>query len=142
MYSADRHASLQNADPVQLQLRGVLTARPLGAFRGIESVRLEADELLAAGESLVLRALPDRGNLTLQATITDVGTGRSAIEPVLMRRDADDVHHAEVPPLPPGDYRIAVAGVGDSATLADPVHGLVCVLDDKPPDVDPLDVLQ
>src|SRR5262245_20517012 len=35
MYSADRHASLQNADPVQLQLRGILTSRPLGAFRGI-----------------------------------------------------------------------------------------------------------
>jgi pimeloyl-ACP methyl ester carboxylesterase len=140
MYSADRHASLQNAEPVQLQLRGVLTARPLGAFRGIESVRLEADELIAAGESLVLRALPDRVNLTLQATVTDIATRRSAIEPVLMRRDADDVHHAEVPPLPPGDYRIAVEGTGDSAALADPVHGLVCVLDDEPPEIDPLDL--
>jgi hypothetical protein len=43
--------------------------------------------------------------------------------------------------LPPGDYRIAVEGAGDSAALADPVHGLVCVLDDEPPDVDPLDAL-
>jgi pimeloyl-ACP methyl ester carboxylesterase len=141
MYSADRHASLQNADPVQLQLRGILTARPLGAFRGVESVRLEADELLAAGETLVLRALPDRANLVLQATITDVATGRTAIAPVPMQRDADEVHSAEVAPLPPGDYRITVEGVGDSAALADPVHGLVCVLHDEPPDVDPLDGL-
>jgi pimeloyl-ACP methyl ester carboxylesterase len=141
MYSADRHASLQNADPVQLQLRGILTARPLGAFRGVESVRLEADELLAAGESLVLRALPDRANLVLQATITDVATGRAAIAPVPLHRDADEVHAAEVAPLPPGDYRITVEGVGDSAALADPVHGLVCVLQDEPPDVDPLDGL-
>ncbi len=139
MYSADRHASLQNADPVQLQLRGVLTARPLGAFRGVESVRLEADELLAVGESLVLRALPDRVNLILRATIVDVATGRPAIEPVVMLRDADDVHHAEVPPLPAGDYRVTIEGLGDSAALADPVHGLVCVLDDDPPGFDPLD---
>jgi hypothetical protein len=142
MYSGDRHASLQNADPVQLQLRGVLTARPLGAFRAVESVRLEADELLAVGESLVLRALPDRANLILQATIIDVASGRPAIEPVVMLRDADDVHHAEVPPLPAGDYRITVEGLGDSAALADPVHGLVCVLDDDPPGVDPLDELE
>jgi hypothetical protein len=142
MYSGDRHASLQNADPVQLQLRGVLTARPLGAFRAVESVRLEADELLTVGESLVLRALPDRANLILQATIIDVATGRPAIEPVVMLRDADDVHHAEVPPLPAGDYRITVDGLGDSAALADPVHGLVCVLDDDPPGVDPLDELE
>jgi hypothetical protein len=142
MYSGDRHASLQNADPVQLQLRGVLTARPLGAFRAVESVRLEADELLTVGESLFLRALPDRANLILRATIIDVATGRPAIEPVVMLRDADDVHHAEVPPLPAGDYRITVDGLGDSAALADPVHGLVCVLDDDPPGVDPLDELE
>ena len=142
MYSADRHASLQNADPVQLQLRGILTSRPLAAFRGIESIRLEADELVAVGETIILRALPDRANLILQATLTDVATGRPALAPLLMHRDADDVHHAEVPPLPPGDYRVAVEGAGDSAALADPVHGLVCVLDDEPPDIEPLDELQ
>jgi pimeloyl-ACP methyl ester carboxylesterase len=136
MYSADRHGSLQNNDPVQTQLRGILTARPLTGFRAIQGVRLEADELLAVGESLIVRALPDRGNLTLQASVTDLATGRLATEPVTMRRDADEVHHAEVPPLPPGDYRLLVQGVGDSAALADPVHGLVCVLDDSEPDLD------
>ncbi len=137
MYSSDRHSSLQNADPVQVQLQGILTARPLTGFRAVQSVRLEADELLAAGESLVLQALPERANLILQASVTDLATGAPAIAPVTMRRDADEVHHAEVPPLPPGDYRVRVEGVGDSARLADPVHGLVCVLDDVVPDVDP-----
>jgi pimeloyl-ACP methyl ester carboxylesterase len=137
MYSADRHSSLQNADPVQVQLHGILTSRPLAGFRAVQSVRLEADELLAAGESLILRALPERANLTLQASVTDLATGGPAVPPVTMRRDRDDVHHAEVPPLPPGDYRVLVEGVGDSAGLADPVHGLVCVFDDVVPDVDP-----
>jgi pimeloyl-ACP methyl ester carboxylesterase len=141
MYSSDRHASLQNADPVRVQLHGILTARPLTGFRGVEPVRLEADELIAAGESLVLRALPDRANLTLQASVIDLATGRPALEPMTMRRDGDDVHHAEVPPLPPGDYRVLVEGRGDSAALADPVHGLVCVVNDAPPDVDPAELL-
>jgi pimeloyl-ACP methyl ester carboxylesterase len=137
MYSSDRHSSLQNADPVQVQLQGILTSRPLTGFRAVQSVRLEADELLAAGESLVLRALPERANLTLQASITDLASGGPAVPPVTMRRDGDEVHHAEVAPLPPGDYRVRVEGVGDSAGLADPVHGLVCVLDDVGPDIDP-----
>ncbi len=137
MYAADRHSSLQNADAVQVQLQGILTAKPLTGFRAVQSVRLEADELLATGESLVLRALPERANLTLQASVTDLATGAPATPPIAMRRDSDDVHHAEVPPLPPGDYRVLVEGVGDSAGLADPVHGLVCVFNDVVPDVDP-----
>jgi pimeloyl-ACP methyl ester carboxylesterase len=139
MYSADRHASLQNADAVQTQLRGILTARPLTDFRAVQSVRLEAEELLAAGESLAIRALPDRGNLTLQASLTDLATGLPATAPITMRRDSDDVHWAEFAPPPPGDYRLHVEAVGDSVGLADPVHGLVCVLDDVAPDVDPAD---
>jgi hypothetical protein len=100
---------------------------------------LEADELLAAGESLVLRALPERANLTLQASVTDLATGALATPPIAMRRDGDEVHHAEVPPLTPGDYRVSVEGIGDSVGLADPVHGLVCVFEDVIPDVDPVE---
>ena len=54
-----------------------------------------------------------------------------------MRRDSDEIHWAEFAPLPPGDYRLLVEGVGESVGLADPVHGLVCVVDDAVPDVDP-----
>jgi pimeloyl-ACP methyl ester carboxylesterase len=139
MYSSDRHGSLQNTDPVQTQLRGILTARPLTGFRAVQSVRLEADELLAAGESLAIRALPDRGNLTLQASVTDLATGLPATAPITMRRDHDEIHWAEFAPLPPGDYRLLVEAVGDSLGLADPVHGLVCVVDEAVPDVDPVD---
>lgn len=130
MYSADRHASLQNADPVQTQLVGILSARPLGAFRSVQGVRLEAPELLAVGEPLDVRALPDRASLTLVATVTDLATERPAMPPVELHRDSDEVHSAALPPLPPGDYRVAVQGAGSSAGLVDPVHGLVCVVED------------
>jgi hypothetical protein len=136
MYSSEKHGSLQLAEAVQTQLRGILTARPLTGFRAVHGVRVEADDVLATGEPLAVRALPDAAGLTLQATLTDVGSGRVAGSLVL-RRDSDDVHTGELPPVPAGDYRLVVQGVGDSAGLADPVHSLVCVVDDAPPDDDP-----
>ena len=81
-----------------------------------------------------MRGLPDVGGLTLALAVTDLATGRTVGEPVAMRRDADDVHHAELAPLPPGDYRLEVAAVGDSEGLVDDVHGLVCVVSDSEPD--------
>ncbi len=138
MYSSEQHGSLQTAEAVQTQLLGILTARARPGFRAAQGIRLEADEVLAAGEGLVVRALPDAANLTLEASVVDVATGQPARPPVTMRRDGDDVHHAEVPPLPAGDYRLRVEPVGDSAGLVDPVHGLVCVLDDRVPDDDPV----
>ena len=81
MYSGDRHASLQNAEPVQTQLLGVLTCNEREGFRAVQGVRLDADELLAPGEPLVIRAVPDRANLTLLATVTDLATGRLVGDP-------------------------------------------------------------
>jgi pimeloyl-ACP methyl ester carboxylesterase len=130
MYSGDRHASLQNADPVQTQLLGILTARPLQGFKEVRGLRLEADEILAADEPLDVRVLPDRGNLDLAATVVSLATGHDVGEPRPLRRDADDVHHLTVEPLPPGDYRLTVRGAGTSAELIDPVHGLFCVVGD------------
>ena len=52
MYSSEKHGSLQLAEAVQTQLRGILTARPLSGFRAVQGVRVEADDLLATGESL------------------------------------------------------------------------------------------
>jgi hypothetical protein len=132
MYSSEKHGSLQTAEPVQTQLRGILTARPLGAFRAVQGVRVEADELLAVGESLIVRAFPDAAGLTLRATVVDVATGRPA-GAIALARDADEVHIGELPPLPAGDYRLRVEGIDASAGLADPVHSLVCVVDDNEP---------
>jgi pimeloyl-ACP methyl ester carboxylesterase len=135
MYSSEKHGSLQLAEAVQTQLRGILTARPLTGFRAVQGVRVEADDVLATGESLLVRALPDAAGLTLRATVTDVATGR-VVGSMPLSRDADEVHTAEIPPLPPGDYRLRVEGTDGSAGLADPVHSLVCVVDDAEPDVD------
>ncbi len=137
MYSSDKHGELQTAEAVQTQLRGILTARPLTQFRAVQGVRVEADELLAVGESLPVRALPDTAGLTLQVSVTDVASG-GVVERQILRRDADDVHTGELRPLPPGDYRLRVEGIDESAPLADPVHSLVCVVEDAEPGDDPV----
>ena len=82
------------------------------AFRAVQGVRVEADELLATGESLPVRALPDAAGLTLRATVTDVATGRVAGS-IVLRRDGDDVHTGELPPLP-----AATTGCGSRASAA------------------------
>jgi hypothetical protein len=134
MYAGDRHGSLQNADAVQKQLLGILTRANIPKVRAMSGLRLELDEILADDEPLVAKVLPDAANLELVATLVDLGRGRPVAEGVALRRDADEVHHLELPPLAPGDYRIRVEGAGTSAGMADPVHGLVSVVGDEPDD--------
>ncbi len=121
-------ASLQTAEAVQTQLLGILTAVRGPGSAAVQGVRLEADELLstrrAAGRAGAARSgQPDAAGRRARTS----PPARSSVRRSSMRRDADEVHHAEIAPLPAGDYRLRVEGVGDSAGLADPVHGLVCV---------------
>lgn len=137
MYSSDKHGSLQNDAAVRTQLIGILTERSTAAFRGEEEydkskgIPVDLPELISVGEPIDLRAGPGRAGLTLGVDVVDLATGQSVYEtPILLARDGDGFHTGVVPPLPSGDYRVLVAGVGDSASLADPVHSLLCVFDD------------
>src|SRR5215216_1719058 len=136
MYSSEVHGSLQIAEAVHTQLLGILTARRPVGFRGGRGIALEAAELLAVDEPLAVQALPDAAGLTLRASAVDLATGRPAAS-VVLARDADEVHTGELPPLPAGDYRVRVEGIDLSAPLADPVHSLLCVVDDAPPADEP-----
>lgn len=137
MYSSDKHGSLQNDDAVRTQLQGILTAQSASAFKGNEQfdrskgIPVDLPELLDVGEPLDVQAGPGRAGLTLGVDVIDLATGRSVHEaPILLHPDADGFHRGVVPPLPSGDYRVRVAGVGESAAMADPVHSLLCVFDD------------
>lgn len=134
MYSNDRHASLQNAEAVQTQLLGILTKPDFAAFRAVQPLQLLLDEVYEVGEPIALQALPSSGNLELVASIVELGTGRPVVERQVLRRDADEVHHLELAPLPPGDYRVTVEGGAGSEGLADPVHGIVVVVPEDEPD--------
>lgn len=137
MYSADRHASLQNADPVRTQLFGILTQPvvPVPGSRAFDSIDLLADEVLSLDEPLTVRAVPSVfDELDLVLSVDEIATGRRIVQDTPMRRDADDIHQIELAPLPLGDHRVEVRGVGESAGRVDPVHGLVCVVGDDDQD--------
>ena len=127
MYSADRHASLQNADPVRTQLLGILTNQPRAGFKAVAGARLEMDEIFGAAEPVTGTVLPDLANLELVAVVDDLRSGARS-DPRPLRRDGDDVHHLHLGELAPGDYRVRVEGSGTSAGLIDPVHGLLSVV--------------
>ena len=132
MYSSEAHGSLQVAEAVQTQLLGILTARPLDGFRGGAGRRASRPTSCSPSASRSPCApCPTPPGSTLRASLVDLATGRPAGD-VVLARDADEVHTGELPPLPPGDYRLRVEGVGVSAPLVDPVHALLCVVDDAP----------
>lgn len=134
MFSSDRHGSLQNADPVQTQLLGILTQKPLTGFKGAGGLRLVLDDIFATGEEVAGSVAPDVARLDLVATLTDLGAGRPVGPPRPLSRDADDIHHLSFGALPPGDYRIRVEAVGSGTGLVDPVHGLLSVAAAAEPD--------
>jgi pimeloyl-ACP methyl ester carboxylesterase len=127
MFATDRHGSLQNADPVHAQLLGILTQQPLGGFKGGSGLRLQLDEGFEMDEDIHGQVLASVPNVDLAARVVNLESGQVVRDAHALRRDADDIHHLELPSLPAGDYRIEVTGLGDSAGVVDPVHGLVCV---------------
>ena len=63
--------------------------------------------------------------LELTVTVTDTATGRDE-PPVPLSSDGHH-HRVELSPLPPGDYRLTVAGAGSSGRLVQPVSEIVMV---------------
>ena len=110
MYSSETHGSLQIAEAVQTQLLGILTARPPVGFRGGRGVAVEADELLAVGEPLAVRALPDA------AGADAAGVASSTSPPADRRRESSSpatptrCTPASCHRCQPGDYRAAGRG--------------------------------
>src|SRR5262249_44866846 len=64
MFAAQKHASLQNDDPVLAQLAGVLSGLhlDLAAFRPLPAVgvSLDVDDIYEAGEPVAVKAKPER----------------------------------------------------------------------------------
>jgi hypothetical protein len=130
MYSNERHASLQNADPVLNQLGGILTVRPRDRFRAVSGVALalELDELYLDSEPVTVRVTPEETLVEpLTAVIHDAASGAEVARGRL-RGSAGGPLAAELPPLRPGAYRLTVAG--DPA--AEPVHDAFTVIPEQP----------
>lgn len=133
MFAAQKHASLQNDDPVLTQLGGILSGidLDLSAFRGPPTigVGLDVDDVYAADEPVVIRARPEQafpGSLLAvvdDATLAPDAEHAAEVARTTLRPAEDGWHAAELRPLSPGAYRVTVLGDG----LVEPVTDVFAV---------------
>jgi pimeloyl-ACP methyl ester carboxylesterase len=111
MYAAERHASLQNMDPVLVQLAGVLTGRDTTAYRDLPKtgLGLDLEDAYAIDEPIGVRVRSEDQAAELAAVAVEAETGREAGR-VLLPPGIDEWREAEIPPAPAGTYRLTVSG--------------------------------
>ena len=123
-FVSQKHASLQNDNPVIDHIGGLLNRvpiNPVDVFPATDAaVSLEVDDV-TTDEPLVIRARNAAG-LPLTAILTPVAGGEPITVP--LAPDAEGWQAAERDDLPDGDYRVTVSGPG-----AHPVTEVVCVVD-------------
>jgi pimeloyl-ACP methyl ester carboxylesterase len=134
MFAAQRHASLQNDDPVLAQLAGILSGLDLdlSAFRALPTLglSLDIDDLYDAAEPLTIRARPEReSDDRLLAVVEDAALPPDHQQPVELARaplvpSDDGWQSTELPPLPEGTYRVTVFGSG----MVEPVTDVFAVV--------------
>jgi pimeloyl-ACP methyl ester carboxylesterase len=112
-FAAARHGSLQNTDAVLSHVQGVLTTpRDLGQLRAAgapTTLSLDVDDIFAANEPIRFAVRPSDDGVALDAIIEHVD--QPAVRQVVHLRAAGaEWRHRELPPLPPGVYRITVQG--------------------------------
>ncbi|MFL5980305.1 MAG: esterase/lipase family protein [Gaiellaceae bacterium] len=129
MFAAQRHASLQNDDPVLTQLAGVLSGLhlDLASFRGPPTVGLSLDieDVYETREPVTIRARPEKESTdALLAVVEDASRPPDSEQPLELARAplrpaGDGWHSVEIPPLPDGAYRVTVLGSGMVEPVAD-----------------------
>jgi pimeloyl-ACP methyl ester carboxylesterase len=112
MYASERHASLQNFDPVLVQLTSILRGLriDLSAFYAVNTrLALDVDDIYAAGEPVELRVRPENEGMDLIATVAEVDGGQVVAQERLPQGDGG-WRELRLPPFAPGVYRVRVSG--------------------------------
>lgn len=131
MFVAERHATLQNMDPVLVQLAGVLTGRDTTAFRGLpkSGLGLDVEDAYATDEPVSIRVRSEDEAVGLEAVVVEADIGRDVAAKSLPP-GLDEWREAEIPPIPAGTYRLTVSG----GPLVQPVTDVFVVYDPEGPD--------
>jgi hypothetical protein len=126
-FAATRHASLQNADAVLTHVHGLLTRpRDLGRVRAVgapTTLSLDLEDVYLVDEPIRVAVRSSAAGEPLVAVLEDAETGMQSEAAPLPQTD-DEWREVELPPSPPGTYRIIVSG---DATRVEPIVDLVFV---------------
>jgi len=117
MFAAERHASLQNNDPVLVQLAGILSARDTSRVRAGSSVGLELDDAFGPEEPISFRVRSEDPMAELTAVVKFADT--DGLVALIRLGTGGDWRANEIPPLPPGAYRLTIAGESAVEPLSD-----------------------
>ena len=126
-FYAEAHASLQNFDPVLVQLASLLRNLDIdtGGYYAVNAkLGVAIDDLFETGEPIVVRARPEFAVDGLEAAVTSVATEQEVAR-VALADDDDDWLAADLGPLPAGDYRVTVGALAG----VDPVTDVFVVFD-------------
>jgi pimeloyl-ACP methyl ester carboxylesterase len=128
VYATESHASLQNFDPVLVQVSGVLTWRSLALYKGspADGFRLEVDDVVPPGEPVAVTLATGGPVLNVAVAAENVDTG-ARVEGA-GRLGSDGRATVQLPPLGAGVYR--VEGRDTDGVGLKPVHDLVVVADE------------
>lgn len=129
MFAAERHASLQNLDAVLVQLSGVLTGHDTTAFRDFPktALGLDIEDAYSIDEPIGMRVRSEDGSAELVAVAIEAETGKEAGRATLPPGN-EEWREAEIPPVPPGTYRLRVSG----GPMVQPVTDLFVVYSPDP----------
>ena len=116
MFTSARHGSIQNADAVLTQLKGVITGRAIDwdrYQRAVPSgtVSLMVEDVYWSHEDIVMRAEPSGTTGALYATVID-STSSMEVARMELRPDADGRLSASLGALTAGAYEVTVSGAG------------------------------
>lgn len=113
------HASLQNFEPVRVQMRAALQDVDISELRATEAnaLSIEMEDAFAADEPFQVRARCPAAFDPLQATLTNLETGTESVHEFEMRPDG--WQHVHTSPLAGGTYRIRVEAGYDAEPITD-----------------------
>lgn len=124
-FAATAHASLQNADPVLVNLTGALLSLDidLGAFKAAAepprtALGLRLEDLYVEGQPVTIRVRPTAETAPpLTAVVSQVGAAETAR--AVLAPQPDGSRSAELPPFGQGVYRVVVEGDATVQPVAD-----------------------
>ena len=121
VFVSERHGSLQNADPVLVQVAGVLSGMglDLSVFRDlVMRISLDLEDAYLPDEPVAVQALSEDEAATLTAVAVEVDSGAEVSRGTLPP-GGDPWRRLELPPLPPGTYRLTVTADGPVEPVTD-----------------------
>lgn len=119
------HASLQNFDPVRVQMRAALEDADISEIKAgpAEAVSLDMPDAFFAGEGFSARARCLAAAGPLRATLSDLERPTAMEREFGPETDGDGWQRLDIPSLPAGTYRIRVEAEG----AAEPIEDLFVV---------------